>query len=157
MLMNALNARFCLLFCKSFNTTHWHTCPVCVHALTSPDFHMPVIIAITTFLTLFLFLQLRNPTNTFIVNCWGPVQECLAQTLDRFQFLSAWQFSVFFSLTIHQKWQRTLTAIYILFNSGGVMAWLSVWSEVQMCIWPSWCHCHWLSLASLKSRLVLPF
>ena len=26
--------------------------------------------------------------------------------------------------------------------SGGVLAWLSVWSEVQTCIWPSWCHCH---------------
>jgi len=35
--------------------------------------------------------------------------------------------------------------------SGGVMAWLSV------CIWRSWCHCHSLSLASVKSRLVLPF
>jgi len=41
--------------------------------------------------------------------------------------------------------------------SGGVLAWLSVWSEVQTCIWPSWCHCHSLSLASVKSRLVLPF
>jgi len=40
--------------------------------------------------------------------------------------------------------------------SGGVLAWLSVWSEVQTCIWPSWCHCHSLSLASVKSRLVLP-
>ena len=36
--------------------------------------------------------------------------------------------------------------------SGGVLAWLSVWSEV-----PSWCHCHSLSLAAVKSRLVLPF
>ena len=41
--------------------------------------------------------------------------------------------------------------------SGGVLAWLSVWSEVLTCIWPSWCHCHSLSLASVKSRLVLPF
>ena len=41
--------------------------------------------------------------------------------------------------------------------SGGVLAWLSVWSELQTCIWPSWCHCHSLSLASVKSRLVLPF
>ena len=41
--------------------------------------------------------------------------------------------------------------------SGGVLAWLSVWSEVQTCIWPSWCHCHSLSLASVKSRFVLPF
>ena len=40
---------------------------------------------------------------------------------------------------------------------GGVLAWLSVWSQLQTCIRPSWCHCHSLSLASLKSRLVLPF
>ena len=38
-----------------------------------------------------------------------------------------------------------------------VLVWLSVWSEVQTCIWPSWCHCHSLSFASLKSSLVLPF
>jgi len=38
--------------------------------------------------------------------------------------------------------------------SGGVLAWLSVWSEVQTCIWPSGCHRHSLSLASVKSRLV---
>ena len=41
--------------------------------------------------------------------------------------------------------------------SGGVLSWLSVWSEVQTCIWRSWCRCHSLSLASVKSRLVLPF
>ena len=41
--------------------------------------------------------------------------------------------------------------------SDGVLAWFSVWNEVQPCIWPSWCHCHSLSLASVKSRLVLPF
>ena len=39
--------------------------------------------------------------------------------------------------------------------SGGVLAWLSVWSEVQTCIRPSWYHCHSLSPASVKSRLVL--
>ena len=42
-------------------------------------------------------------------------------------------------------------------QSGGVLAWLSVWGEVQACIWPSWCHCNSLSLAPVKSRLVLPF
>jgi len=32
--------------------------------------------------------------------------------------------------------------------SGGQLAWLSLWDELQMiCIWPSWCHCHSLSLA----------
>jgi len=38
-----------------------------------------------------------------------------------------------------------------------VLAWLSLWSEVQTCIWPSCCHCHSLSVTSVKSRLVLPF
>ena len=38
-----------------------------------------------------------------------------------------------------------------------MLAWLSVCSEVQTCIWPSWCHCYTLSLASVKSRLVSPF
>ena len=41
--------------------------------------------------------------------------------------------------------------------SGEVQAWLSVWSEVQTCMWPSWCQCHSLSLASVKSRLVFTF
>ena len=41
--------------------------------------------------------------------------------------------------------------------SSEVLAWLSVWNEVQTCIWPSWYHCHSLSLAPVKSRLVLPF
>ena len=42
-------------------------------------------------------------------------------------------------------------------QSGGALAWLSVWNEVQTCIWPSGCHCHSLSLAPVKSRLVFPF
>jgi len=41
--------------------------------------------------------------------------------------------------------------------SGEVLAWLSVWNEVQTCILPSRCHCHSLSLAPVKSRLVSPF
>jgi len=39
---------------------------------------------------------------------------------------------------------------------GGVLAWLSVWSKVQTCIRPNWRHCHSVSVASVKSRLVLP-
>ena len=42
--------------------------------------------------------------------------------------------------------------------SDEVLAWLSVWSKVQMiCIWSSWCHCHSSSLVSVKSGMVLPF
>ena len=38
-----------------------------------------------------------------------------------------------------------------------MLAWLSFCSELQTCIWPSWYHWHSLFLASVKSRLVLPF
>jgi len=34
--------------------------------------------------------------------------------------------------------------------SGGVLTWLSVWGEVQICIWPRWCHCHSLFLAPVN-------
>jgi len=37
---------------------------------------------------------------------------------------------------------------YIKHRWGTV--WLSVWGEVQICIWPSWCHCHSLSLAAVN-------
>ena len=64
-------------------------------------------------------------------------------------------FSAFTALTLlvgHQEGHPACKK-----QSGGVLAWLSVWSEVQICTWPSWCHCHSLSLAPVKSRLVLPF
>jgi len=54
-------------------------------------------------------------------------------------------------------WLGARKGIRSVKNSGGVLVWLSVWSKVETCIWPSWCHCHSLSLASVKSRLVLPF
>ena len=37
------------------------------------------------------------------------------------------------------------------------VAGMNICLEMQTCIWPSWCYCHSLSLASVKSRLVLPF
>jgi len=40
----------------------------------------------------------------------------------------------------------------------GTVAWLSVWSEVQMiCIWSSWCHCHPVISCSSKIQNSLPF
>jgi len=39
----------------------------------------------------------------------------------------------------------------------GAIAWLSVWSKVPIFTWPSWWHCHLVSLASIKFRLALPF
>jgi len=34
--------------------------------------------------------------------------------------------------------------------SGVVVAWLSVWGNVQICIWPGWCYCQSLSLAPVN-------
>jgi len=63
--------------------------------------------------------------------------------------------TAFSVLTLLVGWQKRHPACKKL--SGGVLARLSVWSEVQTYTWPSWCQCHSLSLASVKSRLVLPF
>jgi len=41
----------------------------------------------------------------------------------------------FSALTLLVGWQEGHLACKKL--SGGVLAWLSVWSEVQTCIWPS--------------------
>ena len=60
----------------------------------------------------------------------------------------------FSALTPLVGWQEGHRACKKL--SSEVLAWLSGWSKVQTCIWPSWCHCHSLSLAPVKSRLVLP-
>ena len=57
----------------------------------------------------------------------------------------------FSALMLLVGWQEGHPACKKL--SGEVLARLSVWNEVQIC----WCHCHSLSLVSVKSRLVLPF
>ena len=61
----------------------------------------------------------------------------------------------FSDLTLLVGWQEGHPACKKL--RGGVLAWLFVWSDMQICMRPSWCHCHSLSLASVKSRLVSPF
>ena len=70
-------------------------------------------------------------------------------------FLTAISSGAFSALTLLVGRKKGIRPVKKL--SGGVLAWLSVWSEMQTCIRPSWCHCHSLSLASVKSRLVLPF
>ena len=58
---------------------------------------------------------------------------------------SIWKTIAFSALTLLVGWQEGHPAYKNL--SCGVLACLSVWSEMQTCIWPSWCHCHSLSLA----------
>ena len=41
--------------------------------------------------------------------------------------------------------------------SSGVLAWLPVWSEMQACIWPSWCHRHSMSLCFSKIQIGFTF
>jgi len=53
----------------------------------------------------------------------------------------------FSALMLLFGWQRASGCKKL---SGGMPAWLSVWSEVQICIRPSWCHCHSLSLAPVN-------
>ena len=60
----------------------------------------------------------------------------------------------FHALTLLVGWQEGHPACKKL--SGGVLAWLFVWSDVQIWMWSSWCHCHSLFRASVKFRLVLP-
>jgi len=39
-----------------------------------------------------------------------------------------------------------------------VLAWLSVWSEVQLiCTWSSWCYCHPISSCFIKIQIGLTF
>ena len=63
-------------------------------------------------------------------------------------------YCTFSALILLVRWQEGHPACKKL--SSEVLAWLSVWSKVQTCIWPSWYHSHSLSLAQVKSRLVLP-
>ena len=74
------------------------------------------------------------------------------QILDNLGTLN-WASIAFSALMLLAGWQEGHPTCKKL--SGGVLAWLTVCSEVQICIWHSWCYCHSLSLASVKSRLVL--
>ena len=57
--------------------------------------------------------------------------------------------------TASKHWRHWRKGIQPEKLTGGVLAWLS--AARCTCIRPSWCHCHSLSLASVKSRLVSPF
>jgi len=57
----------------------------------------------------------------------------------------------FSALTLLVGWQEGHPACKKL--SGGMLArlfCLGPWGEVQICIWPSWCHCHSLSLVPVN-------
>jgi len=106
------------------------------------------------FLTYWLKIALQNlPPHLDRREEVTPI-EFLHRVFSVEMFPSSVQYA-FSALTLLVGWQEGHPACKKL--SGGVLAWLFVWSEVQTCIWPSCCHCHSLPLASVKSRLVLPF
>ena len=109
----------------------------------------------------FLFLSDAVPWTTFHnpVSTVEPVavvdSRLLCDIPTSTQKYKNWNTGLFSALTLLVGRQEGHPACKKL--SGGVLTWLSVWSEVQTCMWPSWYHCHSLSLASVKSRLVFTF
>ena len=97
----------------------------------------------------------RRPSNPFNALLLAPHIRLLLNIARIYKLLTCLLTLAFSALTLLVGRQEGHPACKKL--SGGVPEWLSVWSEVQICIWPSWCHCHSLPLASVKSRLVLPF
>jgi len=66
------------------------------------------------------------------------------------------QFSAFPTLTLLVGSQEEHPAYKKL--SGEVLAWLSVWSEMQMiCIWSSWSHWHPITSCFIKIQISLTF
>ena len=63
-------------------------------------------------------------------------------------FNMVWQLFAFSALTLLVGRPEGHLACIKL--SGVVLAWLSVWSEVRICISPSWCYCHSLSVAPVN-------
>ena len=63
------------------------------------------------------------------------------------------------ALNIHNFVQSVFVTTSLLNTaSGGVLARLSVWSEVQTCIWPSWCHPPTLTVSCFsKIQIVFTF
>jgi len=112
---------------------------------------MPSTSRLTQLLSPRLVTQVPSSTSSLNLHVRYTVNWiCLRHTL-----LCAFNAIAFSALTLLLGDRKGVRPVKKL--SGGVLAWLSVWSKVQTCIWPSGFHCHSLSLASVKSRLVLPF
>ena len=74
--------------------------------------------------------------------CWLLMSKFRISSLQPYMFTLL--FSALMLLVGRQEWHPACKKL-----SGGVLAWLSVWSKVQICIWPSWYHCHSLSLPAV--------
>jgi len=98
------------------------------------------------------FTVSTNPVNAAI-NHWVTV----CDSTGTWSRLSAtWQCGSYSPVQAHPVvCPHALTTVYVVQLNGEVLAWLSVWSEVQMiCIWSSWCHCHHINSCFSKIQMV---
>jgi len=110
--------------------------------------------AVSARLTVMTNRQTEHATRVAIVHTLRSAEQCglgVPAWTNALLVLSAQYASS--ALTLLVGWQEEHPACKK--QSGGVLVWLSVWSKVQTCIWPRRRHCHSLSLASVKSRLIL--
>jgi len=81
-------------------------------------------------------LNLNGDTGVFLQYTHARLHRSLAACVSVCVYLSvSSSVCAFSALMLLVGWQEGHPACKKL--SGGVMAWLSVWSEVQTCIWPS--------------------
>ena len=107
---------------------------------------------------MFLCAPLQDNSHINVPFIFSSQQQCSTLTTKSVTITEQQQSPLVNDRQRHSRFAPLSTFIWFvlvrLYSGGGV---LSVQSETQTCIWPSWCHCHSLSLASVKSRLVLPF
>jgi len=129
---------------KQQSSYYWKSLKLCSHRLKK-----------VTKICILIFEITQSQRTTWIL--WH-VHDFIGLSM-RDQNLSLLSYIALSALTLLVGCQEEHLACKKLSNE--VLVWLSVWSGVQIvCIWSSWCHCHLntpSSLASFKSRLVLPF
>ena len=95
------------------------------------------------------FLQLSKFTSIHSVHSMeeqAVTTWCVSLLTNWYRFLLSYDILAFSALTLLVGQQEGHPACKKL--SVEELAWLSAWSKVQTCIWPSWCHCHSLSCFS---------
>ena len=128
------------------------------------NLHLQYTTSSTTFSTNIKSLSNMKLTCSVLWHCWLGVRKSIRRD-DVLVWLSLVSFKsrlvlpfllfAFSALTLLVGRQEGHPACKKL--SDGVLVWLSVCSEVQTCIWPSWCHCHSLSLALVKIQIGFTF
>jgi len=105
-----------------------------------------------------LFVYLSQSFSLIFALCTGPLKVQIRPAYHLDLLSEGWCIDLSSSMCIDTVVgrQEELPARKKL--SGGVLAWSSVWSVVQMiCIWSSWCHCHPVISCFSKIQKGLPF